>query len=66
MHFYSCIVDNFLTNCIFYTDNVKIIISMKGNSEIKLDKCHIIYQAWSVYDKSIFIKIRKNKNVTIS
>ena len=35
---------NFLTNFIFYTDQEKIKISMKGNSEIKLDKCHIIYQ----------------------
>lgn len=41
---YSYIVENFLTNFIFYTDQEKIKISMKGNSEIKLDKCHIIYQ----------------------
>ena len=44
MHFYSYIVENFLTNFIFYTDQEKIKISMKGNSEIKLDKCQIIYQ----------------------
>ena len=44
MHFYSYIVENFLTSFIFYTDQVKINISMKGNSEIKLNKCHIIYQ----------------------